>query len=159
MRIRIGLYGIIINSFLILFNLLIYFFNDNYFSLNFFIIACPLFLLSSFLVYICLIPPYLRSRKNEERLEKLIVLDVLIGIVGEFLILIVSCTIFGLFVNLQGLIVGLKGNFSGLMYCVLILPLWLLAPVSYLSLSYQLIFFGTVSGVIGWLILKKKKQS
>jgi len=154
-RLKIGLYGVIINSFLVLFNILIYIFEENYFSLEFFIIAGSLFLLSSFLVYICLIPPYLRGRKNEERLERLIVLDVLIGIIGEFLILIVSCAIYGLFVDLLGLIVGGKGGiFLGLMYGVLILPLWLLAPLGYLSLSYQLIFFGIVSGVIGWYMLK-----
>ena len=154
MRFKIGLYGVIINVFLVLLNILIYFFAEDYLSLKFLIIAGSMFLLASFFVYIFLIPPYLRGRKNEERLERLIFLDVLIGIIGEVLILIATCTIYSLFVAIEGLIVGGKGIFSAFLSGILILPLWFLAPLGYLSLFYQLIFFGLISGVIGWYIFK-----
>lgn len=151
MRFKVGIYGVIINLFLVIFNFSLYIFGI-YSSIDFFIIGGFLFLLASFFVYFFLIPLYLRKRKKVER--NVIVLDVLIGILSEYLIMIVAITIFSLFLSIQGLIVGYKGIISGFLSVVLILPLYLLAPLSYLSLSYQLIYFGVFSGVVGRYILR-----
>jgi hypothetical protein len=153
MRFKIGIYGVIVNFFLIIFNFSLYIFGiygSTDFSLL--LVEGSLFLLSSFIVYFFLIPLYLRKREKIER--HVIVIDVLIGILSEFLILIVACTIYSLFGVIQGMIMGLKGIISGFMSGVLILPLYFLAPLGYLSLSYQFIFFGVVSGMISWYTLK-----
>lgn len=148
MRFRIGLYGVIVNLCLVIYNLPLYIFGI-YDSMAFILVGSSLILLSSFIVYFFLIPLYLQRRRNVER--ALLVIDVLIGILAEGLIYIVACTFYSLGISIMGLAEGMTGVFSGFMIGIVIYVMSFLP-----GLESQLLLLGAASGFIGWYILRKR---
>ncbi len=141
MKKKTGLFGflvhfVIISAFLIARNL-----RGEQLGRDLVLVAVPLLLLSSFLVYAFAVSRYVERREGT---QKAVVVDSLVGMLAE-------CMIFTLAAALFGIYEGFKYGAGALLPSVLTNLLW-----AYATFLVQMLVIGNLAGLVGWFVLKKK---
>lgn len=147
---KVGLYGFLIHIVIVSFFLALRNLQGEQLNLELSLVAVPLLLLSSFLVYAVVVSRYVQRRAG---MQKPAVIDSLVGILSEYMIFTITAVLLGLY---DGLRSGYgSGAVTGqtLLTAVLMSLLWV-----YATFMVQILVLGNLCGLVGWLLLRKKNE-
>lgn len=147
MKWKIGLFGFLMHVGIVVLFLLARATRGERLEPVFLLGAIPLFLLSSYLVYVFVVSRYVEKR---EGVRNPVVIDSLIGILAELIIFTITAVLFGLYDGFRTGGGAESGLFGALLTGVLMNILW-----AYATFMVHILVIGNLCGLAGWYMLKK----
>ena len=147
---KVGLFGILIHAIIVAVFLLSRNLRGERISTDIVLVAIPLLLFSSFIVYTVVVSRYVQRREGS---QKSIIIDSLMGIMAEYMIFTLAAVLFGLYDGLWNRHGSETGFGKALLTGVMMNILWV-----YATFMVQVLVLGNLCGLVGWLLLRKSSS-
>jgi hypothetical protein len=144
---KTGLFGLLIHAVIMTVFLMSRNLRGEQFSADLVLVAVPLLLLSSYLVYFFVVSRYVERR---EGMQKPVIIDSLVGILAEYMIFTLAAVLFGIVDGLRTGVASGTGIGRALLTGVVLNMLWV-----YATFLVQVLVLGTMCGLVGWFLLRK----
>jgi hypothetical protein len=144
---KTGLFGLLIHAVIMTVFLMSRNLRGEQFSADLVLVAVPLLLLSSYLVYFFVVSRYVERR---EGMQKPVIIDSLVGILAEYMIFTLAAVLFGIVDGLRTGVASGTGIGRALLTGVVLNMLWV-----YATFLVQVLVLGNMCGLVGWFLLRK----
>ena len=148
MKLRIGLYGAVINVLIVIGMLLFSALKRGSSGMGVYFSALPFLAVAAFVVYYFVVSAYVAKRPG---LQKPMLFDSLAGMLAELIIITLGAVLYSVLISIshiQGR--GLQAFASDLATGIVMNLLWVFA-----LFMIHILIIGNIAGLVGWYILKK----